>query len=111
MMATKHIPDFYRPMFPGGPRGPLRWQDDVSGVMPAAMLAYFDHGASPEQFALVREYGEYYINAPCWDWNPHLTEEGKAELTQVREQIRTVKTEQELSDWMDACLDLGIDPF
>jgi len=75
------------------------------------MLAYFEHKAAPEQFGLVREYGEYYIHAPCWDWNPHLTEEGKQELAQVRASIKTVKTEQELEDWTIACLDLGIDPF
>ena|SRR6266700_1673751 len=107
----KRIPNYYIPMFPDGPAGPLRWGDDTTGVLPAAMLAYFEHKATPEQFGLVREYGEYYIHAPCWDWNPHLTEEGKQELAQVRASIKTVKTEQELEDWTIACLDLGIDPF
>jgi len=106
-----HIPNYYRPLFDGGPDGPLRWQDDVTGFLPAAMLAYFEHKATPEQFSLVCEYGEYYIHAPCWDWNPHLTEEGKQELAQVRNQIKSVTTEQDLSQWMYACLDLGIDPF
>ncbi len=107
----RRIPNFYRPMFPGGPRGPLRWQDDVTGVLPKAVLAFFDQTVNPEQFSLVREYGEYYINAPCWDWNPHLTEEGKEELAQVRNRIKTVATSQELLDWVYMCLDLGIDPY
>lgn len=106
------IPNFYRPMFEGGPRGPLRWQDDVSGILPAAMLAFFeDKGMNPDQFYLVREYGQYYINAPCWDWNPHLDEEGKAELAALRERIKAVRSKHELMAWVDACLDMGIDPL
>ncbi len=98
-------------MFPGGPRGPLRWQDEMSGILPTAMLAFFEDKATPEQLSLAREYGEYYINAPCWDWNPRLTEEGKEELAQVRSRIKVVKTKQELMDWVDLCMDMGIDPF
>lgn len=106
-----YMPNYYIRMFPDGPYGPVRWQDDTTGILPTAMLAYFEKKQTSEQFDLVREYGEYYINAPCWDWNPHLTEEGKAELEQVRSQIKTVKTEQDMLDWIHACLDLGIDPF
>ncbi len=105
------MPNYYRPMFEGGPRGPLRWQDDVTGILPTAMLAFFEDAANPEQLALVREYGEYYINAPCWDWNPSLMEEGKEELAQVRSCIKTAHTKQELMDWVDLCMDMGIDPF
>ncbi len=106
-----HIPNYYRLMFKDGPRGPLRWYDDVTGVLPTAMLAFFEDNATPKQLLLVREYGEYYINAPCWDWNPDLTEEGKKELAQVRAHIKTAHTKQELMDWVDMCLDMGIDPF
>jgi hypothetical protein len=106
------IPNFYRPMFEGGPRGPLRWQDDMSGELSAAMLAFFEgKGLTSEQFNLVREYGEYYINAPCWDWNPHLTEEGKEELAQLRSYIKRAGTRGELNIWIAMCLDIGIDPF
>lgn len=106
------IPNFYRPMFEGGPRGPLRWQDDVTGKLPAAMLAFFeDKGLTSEQFSLVREYGEYYINAPCWDWNPHLTEDGRQELVNLRSRIQIIGTKRELMDWVERCLDMGIDPF
>lgn len=108
----RHIPDVYYPMM-GNPEilGPLRWQDDQSGVLPAAMLAFFEDGTTLEQLELVREYGEYYIHAPMWDWNPHLTEEGKAELARARRLIKTAHTRQDLMEWVDACLDMGIDPF
>ncbi len=101
------IPNFYRP--PIG--GPLRWQDDVSGELPAAMKAFVDHHVvktpiTPEQIELVREYFEYYINAPCW------TVEGmETQFTRLRESIKTLKSVQEIDAWIHQCLEVGIDPM
>jgi hypothetical protein len=107
------IPNYYRPMA-GNPSilGPLRWQDDVTGELPTAMMAFFKYNSlTYDHLALVREYGEYYINAPCWDWNPNLTEEGKQELAHLRSLIKEVKTKREIMGWVHQCLDIGIDPF
>jgi hypothetical protein len=91
--------------------GPLRWQDEVSGVLPAAVLAYFNGNADTEQFQLVREYCEYYLNAPCWDNNPHHDDETRAELAELRAEVKTVRTAHELNIWVHKCLDIGIDPL
>lgn len=109
-MAVTRIPNFYRPGI--GTGGPLRWQDDVSGVLPSAVFAFFRYGAkesaippTEEQLGLVREYMEYYINAPCW-------EQGEfRELDQLREKVLTLKTAQDLHDFIYACMEIGIDPL
>lgn len=45
---------------------PLRWQDEQSGVLPAAVWHYIKGGADPRQMVLVHAYLGYYCAAPCW---------------------------------------------
>lgn len=98
---------------PGG--GPLRWQDDTTGVLPKAVWAFLNEGraqtaCTPEQAELVRDYMEYYINAPCWQ----LGESGEAyhsDFTALRERIKSLKTTKEMSEWMGSAMSLGIDPL
>lgn len=101
---------------PGG-AGPLYWGDEQGGLLTTVMLAFFEHGAdagkgiTPEQLELVREYGEYYLNAPMFDDNPHHDDESRAQLATLREQIKKAKTFEEINQWIHACLDIGIDPY
>lgn len=106
---------------PGG--GPLRWQDDVTGVLPAAVMAFLNRDTvvmsgkvigrsvcTPEQVELVRDYCEYYINAPCWELGP----EGEAyhsDFMTLRNRVRTLTTGKEIDAWLGDALDLGIDPL
>jgi hypothetical protein len=104
---------------PGG-AGPLYWGNEQGGLLTTAMRAFFAHGAAgvgavkeitPEQLELVREYGEYYLNAPCWDNNPHNDEEIWAKLAELREQIKQATTFEEIDQWIRQCLEIGIDPY
>ena len=115
-MSDFTMPNFYREMFPGGPAGPLRWQDEQSGVLPAAVLAYFEHRQTPAQLKLVVEYLRYYLHAPCWDDNPYLDEEGRAELAGLRARITEIQQSPEVNEhkietWIWDCLEMGIDPL
>ncbi len=97
------IPKIYRP--PTG--GPLRWQDDESGETQAAVAAYFLHREdgfpmTPEQIEIVRDYCQYYIEAPCWA-------PGTVDVLQAK--ICTVKTARALCIWLGEALEIGIDPF
>ena len=107
---SKHIPDFYRPLYPGGPKGPLRWQDEVSGVLPEAVRTFFGVPSpdplTPEQLELVREYAEYYINAPCW-----LTDDNPELWTALRTSIKEAKTKEAMYTWIEQALEVTIDPF
>ncbi len=107
--TPQKMPRVYRP-----PLGaPLRWQDDMSGELPRIMLAFFEQQRelSPDEFERVRDYGEYYLDAPMWDANPHLDDEGRAELAALREQIKAARTVGDLNQWINACLEIGIDPY
>jgi hypothetical protein len=88
--------------------GPLRWQDDVSGVLPRAVWAYLEHKANAEQIELIRDYYEYYIHSPCWQ-----TGDGdfKKRFIELRERIKHPMTEPELYQWTVDALHVGIDPL
>lgn len=88
---------------------PLRWQAEQS-VLPSAVMAYFNNKASDAQIKLVRKYLEYYIKAPCWLANI-ANEEDKEKFNKLIERVETLKTTQEILDWVYACLDWGIDPL
>src|SRR5947209_8134403 len=101
---------------PGG-AGPVRWQDDVTGVLPMAIHAFIDEGLGravcmPEQVELVRDYCEYYINAPCWDFGtPEEAPDFYKEFTDLRERIKTLRTAKEIAAWIWDALKVGIDPL
>ena len=109
-MTVTRIPKFYRPGIGGG--GPLRWQDDVTGVLPRAVMAFVNYGGkqsnvppTEQQLGLVREYMEYYVNAPCW-------RQGDAhELDVLREKIQTLHTVEDLDNFIHECLRIGLDPL
>jgi len=98
------MPNWYRP-----PLGlPLRWQDEQSGELPAAIMAYFHHKEQPMlrlQIKLVLDYLRYYIHAPCWMYDP------PEELAELRSRVETLSTEEEIDAWIQDCLEIGIDPL
>jgi len=108
LMQTGPVHAFpaYRP-----PLGlPAYWGDDVSGVLPALVMAY--HAAvlgegpplTPAQLALLREYLAYVIHAPCWRGND-------TAIARLRRDIGRAQTIAAIDDWIAACLDVGIDPL
>lgn len=64
----------------------------------------------PYQVGLVRDYCEYYINAPCWELGP----EGEAYYTDfmaLRERVKRLRTTDEIALWIIDTLSVGIDPL
>jgi hypothetical protein len=93
---------------PGG--GPLYWRDEESGALRLAFDAYLDHcldkqqpAPTAEQFALLRDYCDYWIHAPCW--------RSLGQLDELRDSIKHVLTVAELRDWLWKALEEGIDPL
>lgn len=113
------VPPIYRP--PLG--GPLRWQDDQSGVLPAAVMAYVGYriGEDPEptaeQLALVIDYLIHYICAPCWNQSAQASLDAgddslAAELIQLLDIVEDrVTTCDQIDAWIKRCLAIGIDPL
>jgi hypothetical protein len=104
-MTIFHMPDVYVPPF----NTPLFWKDEQSGVLRNAVRAYLGHGLKPEeelpdeQVELVRAYLDYVIHAPCW--------QGDKRIPDLRARVKTLETVNELDEWIDGCLELGIDPL
>lgn len=101
---NKRIPNIYRP-----PLGlPLNWRDETSGELPSAVFKYFNsESLQKSEISLIAEYCQHYINAPCWD----ATGGFPTELAALRQTAATLSTVSEINQWIDACLEIAIDPF
>lgn len=93
---------------------PLYWGDEQTGVLPKAVMAFHAHMLDKSklfegvQFALVRAYLKYYIDAPCWHEN---SDQIEGKLAELRASVQGIKTPEEMHEWIMQCLDLGIDPL
>jgi|SRR5215471_1117179 len=86
---------------------PLAWRDEQSGVLPAAIKAYFDAALgrdtiTADQLVLLINYLIYYINAPCW--------KGEG-LEALRLRVGELRTRADVDDFLDQCLEIGLDPL
>lgn len=101
------MPDFYVPPL----NTPVHWRNDQSGILPAAVMALHAHGLDAtkpfqgKQFALVRDYLRYYIQAPCWQ------DDEDGDIARLRASVQGLKTPEDMSKWIMRCLDVGIDPL
>lgn len=99
------------PVFFGGV--PAHFRLEPTGELSKAVMAYLDHRlgerAEPtaEQTKLIADYLNYYICAPCWEFDKDIAER----LHTLRVQSQTLATCDEIAAWIRACLDLGIDPL
>lgn len=100
--------------YPSG--GPLHWQFEL-GEVKKSVEAYLNHvveGAAqptPEQIARIQFYLEYWINAPCWESNPHASEEGRATLSELRARVKTIGSVEGIRRWCEEASDFGLDPI
>lgn len=102
------VPAIYRPPF----GLPLRWQDDVTGELPAAVWAYIKHAARPLDYApptaahlgLAVDYLRHVIEAPCW-------RDESGALDGLRRRVTGLQTGEDVRHWIDDCLEIGLDPL
>lgn len=90
---------------------PYYWRNEVSGELPTAVMTYVRYAAdkscpapTDEQISLLRDYFEYYINAPCW------TPEGQG-WAEIKESVSQLRSPADISRWINKCLHLGLDPL
>lgn len=86
---------------------PLYWGNEQSKKLPRAVIKYF--GQQPlnqSELELLINYCRYYINAPCWQNKPFETK-----LQDLRKEATALTTVEEISEWINNCLNIGIDPF
>lgn len=88
---------------------PLYWRNETSGILANAVLAYIGHAAgtgpapSDDQARLLIAYCRYFIRAPVWQFNPEPL------LHALQDAIDQATDLAALDQWLNACLDLGID--
>lgn len=96
---------------------PLYWMDEQTGTLARPVKAFYRTvcGETPilegKQLELFLDYCRYVIQAPCWDQNPDLQEEGKEALAALRKEAAEFKTVAEVRAWISKCLEIGIDPL
>lgn len=109
-MSDPLIPPIYRM-----PLGlPLYWGDEMTGELRGAVLAYLNPTSgspTPRQLELLRAYILHHIHAPCWLANPHATPEYCAQIGALQQQAAEIRTVDDVHAYIEAALDLGLDPL
>jgi hypothetical protein len=80
------------------------WMNETSGVLRPAVEAYLRwEPLSAAQIAALRAYLRQWIEAYAW-----LEED---ELFTLRQEVDQLTSREAIDRWLDAALDLGIDPL
>lgn len=93
---------------------PRNWQEEVSGQLVAAIMAYLRQEPTPEQLQLVIKYLQHHIHAPIWldagflgPIDPQIAGEIKA----LREMSLTLNSLAEVNAYIQRALSAAIDPL
>ncbi|RAM49459.1 MAG: hypothetical protein C6Y22_22150 [Hapalosiphonaceae cyanobacterium JJU2] len=93
---------------------PLYWRNEESGELPAAIWAYLNFKVdnskteppTQDQIDLITDYLIHYINAPCWD------KEGfEQEFNNLQQRASSLRTPDQIDDWLVDCHEIGLDPL
>jgi hypothetical protein len=95
------------------PAPPGYWMNETGGQLGQAIHRYLDgRELSNQDVALIRLYIQQWIGSEVWDWNPHLDEEGRAQLAGLREAALRFLTDRKAIDaWIELATELGVDPL
>jgi hypothetical protein len=94
----------YRPPF----GVPIRWNNEQSGELKRAVGAYLcKTDMTARQLAVMREYLDYYISAPCWD-DPSGFD---VELRSLRSKVKILSCRIAIERWIKEALEIALDPL
>lgn len=89
------------------------WMYETSGQMADAVKTYFNWVLDPDasilteqQIDLLKYYVQLWADYP-WKGD----EDYQADLAVLRQLATGIKTVEDINNWIDEALDLGIDPF
>jgi len=86
---------------------------ETSGRLESAVKAYFDPRAklSQKQLEYLKAYIVHWADAPCYKANPFAEIEDMAALHALIDAGRAISSREDIDNWIDQALELGIDPF
>ena len=97
---------------PEDPQSPKYWMNETSGVLEPAVQAYLKGWPlSVLQIGVLRAYLRQWIQSPVWDMNPHITEESRTQLAQLRSSVEMIRTRQDVETWTALSQEMCIDPW
>jgi hypothetical protein len=92
--------------------GPGYWMDETGGELVPAVKRYLQgYRLSSRDIALIAAYLRQWIESPVWDQNPHMSEEGRAELARLRELARVLLNQPTIDAWLSLAVEFGVDPL
>lgn len=109
-IGRKHESNMPGYIFAKGMYIPRRWQDDRSGRLPQAVMAYLYwepdmNPLDPPLLRLLVDYLIHYIDAPCWNGN------FVPEIADLRLQAGSLQSANDVRAWIEACMVIGLDPL
>lgn len=94
------------------PLAPKFWRHETSGILEGPIMRYLEgQPVSSEDVRLIRLYLEQWIDSPVWLMNPSADATAKAELEKLRQSARRITSRKDIDAWIEAGMDLGIDPL
>ena len=93
---------------------PLNWQNEVSGRLEKAVMAYLNQTPTPEQLKIVIAYIQYHIHAPCWlESSPFgkIDEDMVIEINSLRTQSLNLTSLKDVNQYIHKALEIGLDPL
>lgn len=91
---------------------PPYWKNETSGKLKNAILALMDtwtdkhYLLSPQELETLKDYLTLWIDYPEWDRSG---QEQQFEL--LSSQLKSVTSTEQLNQWLDDALHIGIDPL
>ncbi len=90
---------------------PVYWRNEITGKLVDAVESVMKYkvveapAPTQEQIDLVIKYIRYFIKAPCW------SDVGELSLSSLRELAESLRTQEDIYKFIDASMELGLDPF
>jgi len=99
-------------MTPRPQQGPGYWRYEVSGKLAEAMMRFIQgEPLTLINLAVIHVYLKQWVDAPAWDQNPFLNENGRADLWALRRQANEARTEPAMRRLIERLVELGMDPL
>jgi hypothetical protein len=97
---------------PDSPLAPKYWLHETDGKLASAIKRYLNgEGLSVDDILLIRAYLRQWIDSPVWDQNPHMNDNGRRVLAEMRFLVKGLKNRADLDRWIGVAVDQGMDPL